>query len=73
MNLKIAKPIRDSDLLESAQQEALLIAKKNELQARSLIKRWIGARLDIQIHSLVKTKPLFWAWQTFYSSIQPLT
>ena len=46
MNLKIANPIRDSDLLESAQQEALLIAKTNELQARSLIKRWIGARLD---------------------------
>ena len=46
MNLKIANPIRDSDLLESAQQEALLIAKTNELQARSLIHRWIGARLD---------------------------
>ena len=46
MNLKIANPIRDSDLLESAQQEALLIAKTNELQARSLINRWIGARLD---------------------------
>ena len=46
MNLKIANPIRDSDLLKSAQQEALLIAKTNELQARSLIKRWIGARLD---------------------------
>ena len=46
MNLKIANPIRDSDLLESAQQEALLIAKTNELKARSLIHRWIGARLD---------------------------
>ena len=46
LNLKIANPIRDSDLLESAQQEALLIAKTNELQARSLIHRWIGARLD---------------------------
>ena len=46
MNLKIANPIRDSDLLESAQEEALLIAKTNELQARSLINRWIGARLD---------------------------
>ena len=46
MNLKIANPIRDSDLLESAQQEALLIAKTNELRARSLIHRWIGARLD---------------------------
>ena len=46
MNLKIANPIRDSDLLESAQQEALLIAKTNELHARSLINRWIGARLD---------------------------
>ena len=46
MNLKIANPIRDSDLLESAQQEALLIAKTNEQQARSLINRWIGTRLD---------------------------
>ena len=46
MNLKIANPIRDSDLLESAQQEALLIAKTNELQAKSLINRWIGSRLD---------------------------
>ncbi len=46
MNLKIANPIRDSDLLESAQQEALVIAKTNELHARSLINRWIGARLD---------------------------
>jgi ATP-dependent DNA helicase RecG len=46
MNLKIANPIRDSDLLESAQQEALLIAKTNEQQARSLISRWIGTRLD---------------------------
>ena len=46
MDLKIANPIRDSDLLESAQQEALLIAKTNELQARSLINRWIGTRLD---------------------------
>ena len=46
LNLKIANPIRDSDLLESAQQEALLIAKTNELRARSLIHRWIGARLD---------------------------
>jgi len=46
MNLKIANPIRDSDLLESAQQEALLIAKTNEVQAKSLISRWVGARLD---------------------------
>ena len=46
MNLKIANPIRDSDLLESAQREALLIAKNNEQQARSLINRWIGIRSD---------------------------
>ena len=46
MNLKIANPIRDSDLLELAQEEALLIAKTNEIQARSLIERWIGSRLD---------------------------
>ena len=46
MNLKIANPIRDSDLLESAQQEAFTIAKTNEKQARLLIARWIGTRLD---------------------------
>ena len=46
MNLKIANPIRDADLLESAQQEALAIAKNNEAQARALIDRWIGTRLD---------------------------
>ena len=46
MNLKIANPIRDSDLLELAQEEALLIAKTNEIQARSLIERWIGSSLD---------------------------
>ncbi len=46
MNLKIANPIRDSDLLESAQKEAFLIAKKNEKQAKILINRWIGSRQD---------------------------
>ena len=46
MNLKIANPIRDADLLESAQQEAFAIAKNNEAQARALIDRWIGTRLD---------------------------
>ena len=46
MNLKIANPIRDSDLLESAQQEAFAIAKNNEVQARDLIYRWIGTRKD---------------------------
>ncbi len=46
MNLKIANPIRDADLLESAQQEAFAIAKNNEVQARALIDRWIGTRQD---------------------------
>jgi ATP-dependent DNA helicase RecG len=46
MNLKIANPIRDADLLESAQQEAFAIAKNNEVQARDLIYRWIGTRKD---------------------------
>jgi len=46
MNLKIANPIRDADLLESAQQEAFAIAKNNEVQARALIDRWIGTRED---------------------------
>ena len=46
MNLKIANPVRDADLLESAQQEAFAIAKNNEVQARALIDRWIGTRQD---------------------------
>ena len=46
MNLKIANPVRDADLLESAQQEAFAIAKKNEVLARALIDRWIGTRQD---------------------------
>ena len=46
MNLKIANPVRDADLLESAQQEAFAIAKNNEVQARALIYRWIGTRQD---------------------------
>ena len=46
INLKIANPIRDADLLESAQQEAFAIAKNNEVQARALIDRWIGTRED---------------------------
>ena len=46
MNLKIANPVRDSDLLESAQKEAFSIAKNNENQAKILIDRWIGTRQD---------------------------
>ena len=46
INLKIANPVRDADLLESAQQEAFTIAKNNEAQARALIDRWIGTRQD---------------------------
>ncbi len=46
MNLKIANPIRDSDLLGTAQQEALLIAKTNEDKAKMLISRWVGSKFD---------------------------
>jgi len=46
MNLKIANPIRDSDLLDSAQQDALHIAKTNEDRAQLLIDRWIGSKFD---------------------------
>ena len=46
MNLKIANPVRDSDLLESAQKEAFSIAKNNKSQAKILIDRWIGTGQD---------------------------
>jgi len=46
MDLKIADPIRDSDLLESAQAEALELAKTDEKFAKVLVDRWIGTKLD---------------------------
>ena len=46
MDLKIANPIRDSDLLEEAQKDALKLAKNDEHFAKTLVKRWIGNRVD---------------------------
>lgn len=46
MNLKIANPIRDSELLEEAQARAIEIAKNNKKLAYSLVDRWIGTKLD---------------------------
>ena len=46
MNLKIANPVRDSELLEEAQVRAIEIAKNNKKLAYSLVDRWIGTKLD---------------------------
>ena len=46
MDLKIANPIRDSDLLEEAQKDALKLAKNDEHFAKALVTRWIGNRAD---------------------------
>ena len=46
MDLKIADPIRDSDLLEFAQEEAIRIAKTDEPFAKILVDRWIGTKVD---------------------------
>jgi len=46
MDLKIADPIRDADLLESAQIDALEIAKINPVFAKVLVDRWIGTKVD---------------------------
>jgi ATP-dependent DNA helicase RecG len=46
MDLKIADPIRDADLLESAQIDALEIAKLNPVFAKVLVDRWIGTKVD---------------------------
>ena len=46
MDLKIADPIRDADLLESAQIDALEIAKTNPIFAKVLVDRWIGTKVD---------------------------
>ena len=42
MDLKIANPIRDSDLLVEAQDEALELSKNEADFAVTLVKRWIG-------------------------------
>ena len=46
MDLKIANPIRDSDLLEEAQKEAFKLAKNDEDFAKTIVMRWIGSRVD---------------------------
>ena len=46
MDLKIANPIRDSDLLEEAQKEAIKIAKYDDNFAKTIVTRWIGNRVD---------------------------
>jgi len=46
MDLKIADPIRDSDLLESAQIEAQKLVKTDEAFAKVLVDRWIGTKVD---------------------------
>ena len=46
MDLKIANPIRDSDLLEEAQKDAIAIAKNNDSYAKTIVLRWIGNRVD---------------------------
>ena len=44
MDLKIADPIRDSDLLESAQIDAQILVKTDEAFAKVLVDRWIGTK-----------------------------
>ena len=46
MDLKIANPIRDSDLLEEAQKDAIKIAKNDDNYAKAIVSRWIGNRVD---------------------------
>jgi len=46
MDLKIANPIRDSDLLEEAQEDAIAIAKNDGNYAKTIVLRWIGNRVD---------------------------
>ena len=46
MDLKIANPIRDSELLVEAQDEALELSRNETEFAETLIKRWIGNRVD---------------------------
>ena len=46
MDLKIANPIRDSNLLLDAQEEALELGKNDKDFAKTLVKRWIGNRVD---------------------------
>ena len=46
MDLKIANPIRDSNLLIEAQDEAIKLSKNEQEFAKTLVDRWIGNRVD---------------------------
>lgn len=46
MDLKIANPIRDSNLLIEAQEEALDLGKNDKSFSKILVDRWIGNRVD---------------------------
>jgi ATP-dependent DNA helicase RecG len=46
MDLKIANPIRDSNLLLDAQKEATELSKNEKAFAKTLVERWIGNRVD---------------------------
>jgi len=46
MDLKIANPIRDSNLLIEAQEEALDLGKNDKAFSKILVDRWIGSRVD---------------------------
>ena len=46
MDLKIANPIRDSELLVEAQDEALELRRNETEFAETLVKRWIGNRVN---------------------------
>ena len=46
MDLKIANPIRDSNLLIEAQEEALDLGKNDKIFSKILVDRWIGNRVD---------------------------
>mgnify|MGYP005712455617 FL=1 len=46
MDLKIANPIRDSNLLLVAQEEAIELSKNEQGFAKTLVDRWIGNRVD---------------------------
>ena len=46
MDLKIANPIRDSELLVEAQTKALELGKNEKEFAKILVKRWISNRVD---------------------------
>ena len=46
MDLKIANPIRDSNLLLVAQEEAIELSRNEQEFAKTLVDRWIGNRVD---------------------------